>query len=157
MSSDFPLRLPGLLSRDALLAKLREREDLFTRLVDLSTDPETGENIFGFNSALDEREPDAPDFLKLVSFEDALDDQRRSTVKAAFIDFAAGKLLPMGLSRSKVKTLASLSIEGMIPNFRNHTRPRPDHQSPPRYPTTRCERLTWEERLPESRWIRRLP
>lgn len=130
MSSDFPLRLPGLLSRDALLAKLREREDLFTRLVDLSTDPETGENIFGFNSALDEREPDAPDFLKLVSFEDALDDQRRSTVKAAFIDFAGGQIVADGIIKIEGKDTCVIIYRGNDPEFPKSHSPSPGPPKP---------------------------
>jgi hypothetical protein len=125
MPSDFPLRHPGSLNRDALLAKLREREDLLTRLVDLSIDPATGENIFGFNSALDEREPDAPDFLKLLPFEDALDDQKRSAAKTAFTDFGGGQIVADGIIKIEGKDTGVIIYRGNDPEF-----PKPHAPSP---------------------------
>jgi hypothetical protein len=117
MASDDSIKLDRSLGPDALLAKLREREDLQFRLVELSIDPKTGENIFGFNSTLDQPEPDAPDFLKLHALEDGLDEGKRIVEKAAFSAFGGGQIVADGIIKLEGKDTGVIIYRGPDPEF----------------------------------------
>ncbi len=70
--ADDTFALPGTLSRDELLADLRNEEDLFFQLTGCRINPDTGENNFEFASTIYDDPPSAlgdPDtFLKLHAF-----------------------------------------------------------------------------------------
>jgi hypothetical protein len=118
-----------------LLAELRDKEDLFFRLVSLSFDPSIGKNTFGFDARPDEPEPDAPDFLKVDFFPEAAEDAKRASIKKDFSDFG-GNIVADGTLRIRGQDIYAIFFRG------------PEPESPA--PHTASQSLPLPETLPDS-------
>ena len=111
---DDTLFFDGALDPQELLRELRDKEDLFFRLVSLSFDPSTGKNAFGFDARLDEPEPDAPDFLRIELFPQADEEAKRASIKKDFSDFG-GNIVADGMLRIRGEDIYSILFRGPEP------------------------------------------
>src|ERR1700730_3233184 len=111
---DDTLFFDGALDPQELLRELRNKEDLFFRLVSLSFDPSTGKNAFGFYARLDEPEPDSPDFLRIDLFPQADEDAKRASIKKDFSDFG-GNIVADGMLRIRGEDIYSILFRGPEP------------------------------------------
>jgi len=113
---DDTLFLDASLDPDELLAELRNKEDLFFRLVSLSFDPSKEKNTFGFDARLDEPEPDAADFLKIDLFPQADEDAKRASIRKDFSDFG-GDIVADGMLRIRGQDIYAIFFRGPEPEL----------------------------------------
>jgi hypothetical protein len=111
---DDTLTFDGVLDPQELLAELRNKEDLFFRLVSLSFNPAIGNNAFGFDARRDVPEPDAADFLKIDLFPEADDDAKCASVKKDFSDFG-GNIVADGMLRIRGQDIYAIFFRGPEP------------------------------------------
>ncbi len=130
---DTTLDLPGLLSPEELLKALRDEEDLLFRLVEVRTHPDTGVNVFGFDSHLGQPEPDAANYLSLDLFPDATDDPKRAVVRKNFVDFG-GVIVVDGMLRIRGEDIYTIVYRGPEPEWPRPHAPSPSPPPPPALP-----------------------
>jgi N-acetylmuramoyl-L-alanine amidase len=113
---DDTLTFAGTIEPQELVSKLREKEDLFFRLVSCAFDSDAGMNSFGFDSHLDVPEPDPKDFLEIDLFADIDDDQQRTALKKNFADFG-GSIVADGILRIRGQDVYAILFRGPEPEF----------------------------------------
>src|SRR5215469_10852547 len=116
-----------------VLAELRDKEDLFFRLVSLGFDPSTGKNTFGFDAFLDEPEPDAPDFLKVDFFPEAVEEAKRASIRKDFGDFG-GNIVADGALRVRDRDIYAIFFRGPEPELPTSHAPSPNLPLPETLP-----------------------
>jgi hypothetical protein len=130
---DDTLIFDGALDPQEILRELRNKEDLFFRLVSLSFDPATGQNSFDFDARLDDPEPDAPDFLKIDLFPQADEDSKRASIKKDFSDFG-GNIVADGMLRIRGEDVYAILFRGPEPEAPVPHAPSPSLPAPETLP-----------------------